>query len=137
MNFISSTLPLGYWFKLGSLLHTYVWSGKRCRITLSTLQNRRADGGWACSNFQLYHWSFKHRPMSHWFDANTQPAWKKLEQGLIVPSRRDDFLSSSITVRKCSLYYRPMHCALRPSKAEEKFLQIKNTQSPILNDNNL
>lgn len=104
INFISSMLPLAppanYWLKLDSLLSKFIWNGKRPRVKWTTLQLKKSQGGWACPNFKIYHWSFVLRCLSYWLNPEAHTPWKDIERELIAPMRLQDLLFSGISHKK-------------------------------------
>lgn len=145
INFISSMLPLppppNYWKKLDSILNKFVWNGKRPRVKWSTLQKNKTEGGWACPNFKLYHWSFILLSVVKWFEPDMQCSWKEIEKDLIFPTRLQDFLFSGFNHRKCILRYGPiLSYTLQIFKKVETYFPSRTTwhnHSPLWHNVNL
>ena len=145
VNFISSVLPLppptGYRKKLNSNVTKFLWNNKRPRLKMSTIQQRRLDGGLLVPNFKLYFCCFCLRPLINWFNPKEVVSWHVLEEQLVSPWRLQDVIFTNISIKQCQLRFGPLISHViqiwRYSQKSCGILCPWHLESPIFNNNQI
>lgn len=145
ITFVSSMLPLSppnsYWRKLHSAISKFLWNNKRPRLKMSTIQQRRLDGGLAVPNFKLYFWSFSLRPLINWFNPKAVVSLHALEEELVSLWRLQDVIFTNISIKQCQLCFEPLIAYViqiwRNSQKSCAILCPWHLDSPIFNNNQL
>lgn len=100
INFLFSMLPLSpppkYFDNIHSMVTKFLWSGKRARIRLTTLQQPKRRGGLAVPDFKIYYLAFQLQALRNWIDADSKVPWRSIEAGLVSPIRLQDLLFSGV-----------------------------------------
>lgn len=133
--------PNGYWRKLHSAISKFLWNNKRPRLKMSTIQQRRLDGGLAVPNFKLYFWSFSLRPLINWFNPKAVVSLHALEEELVSLWRLQDVIFTNISIKQCQLCFEPLIAYViqiwRNSQKSCAILCPWHLDSPIFNNNQL
>lgn len=70
---IPTFIPKSFFDSLDSVISSYIWSGKRPRLSKVHLQKSKNDGGLALPNFRLYYWAANIRCLTFWSFFHDQP----------------------------------------------------------------
>uniref|UniRef100_A0A672Z074 Reverse transcriptase zinc-binding domain-containing protein n=1 Tax=Sphaeramia orbicularis TaxID=375764 RepID=A0A672Z074_9TELE len=103
INYLFSLLPItptDNWFQtLNSLTTQFYWKNKKSRISLSTLQNSKPQGGLEAPNFLYYFLSNQLQYLLKWIHTDqSSPPWLQIEQNHCKTTSLSDlpFLPQSI-----------------------------------------
>ena len=84
--------PQNYYNDIDSMISTFIWNNKCPRISLTTFQQSKLNGGLSLPNFKYYHWAFKMRALYVWMDQHSRGPWRCIEESLAKPHRLQDLL---------------------------------------------
>uniref|UniRef100_A0A8C5QKU6 Reverse transcriptase domain-containing protein n=1 Tax=Leptobrachium leishanense TaxID=445787 RepID=A0A8C5QKU6_9ANUR len=83
MQTIPIDLPKAFFTSLRSMVATYIWRGKRPRLSYEVLTRSRAMGGLALPNFSLYHQACHLQRVVEWSREGSVKLWRAVEQELV------------------------------------------------------
>uniref|UniRef100_A0A3Q3K0J1 Reverse transcriptase domain-containing protein n=1 Tax=Monopterus albus TaxID=43700 RepID=A0A3Q3K0J1_MONAL len=81
---VPTFIPKLYFDTLDSIISSYIWKGKRPRLSKVHLQKSKAEGGMALPNFRLYYWAATIRCLTFWsyfHSRSDRPPWVAMELG--------------------------------------------------------
>lgn len=82
LRVLSISIPTPYLKTLLSLLHFFIWKGKKPRCTHTNLIKHRSVGGMELVNIQDNHWTSKLDQLKHWFTTKKDPLWLNIQKAL-------------------------------------------------------
>uniref|UniRef100_A0A3P8TZR2 Reverse transcriptase zinc-binding domain-containing protein n=1 Tax=Amphiprion percula TaxID=161767 RepID=A0A3P8TZR2_AMPPE len=74
-------IPKSYFDTLDSIISSYIWKGKRPRVSRTHLQKSKPNGGLALPNFRLYYWAANIRSLLYWANGRqtSSTSWLTME----------------------------------------------------------
>lgn len=92
-NMLPVQIPNNIYKQIDKLINAFLWSGKKARFSLATLQTPKRKGGFNLPNLQLYHWAFTlHKFVSTVRSVYPRPSWACIEQHFMSPAYLEDAL---------------------------------------------
>lgn len=88
-----------------SLISKFIWSEKRVRIKMGTLQRPKSAGGLAVPNINFYYWAFQIRALRVRMDPASKVPWRSIESALVKPHRLQDLLYAGVGRRNLNLRF--------------------------------
>ncbi len=96
---IPTFIPKSFFDSLDSIISSFIWKGKRPRISKVHLQKPKDAGGLALPNFCLYYWAANIRCVvfwSHFYNHTDCPAWVSMELNSAIDLSISALLSSPL-----------------------------------------
>lgn len=92
-------IPKSFFDSLDSIISSFIWKGKRPRISKVHLQKPKDAGGLALPNFRFYYWAANIRCVVFWFHFYNHtdcPAWVSMEVNSAINPSIPGLLSSHL-----------------------------------------